>query len=106
MCKGNFLEKLQNFFERIYNFLVGRNLPKPEKINTYNEPEEVEIPERPPFPLFSSNDGSLLNCYNRNIVKCGIDPILNKYRQNYKKIKYAIPSFFSLKKIFSYFFSK
>ena len=47
----------------------------------------------------ASNDGSLLNCYNRNIVKCGIDPILNKYRQNYKKIKYSIPSFFSLKKI-------
>ena len=42
----------------------------------------------------ASNDGSLLNCYNKNIVKCGIDPILNKYRQNYKKIKYAIPVFF------------
>ncbi len=47
----------------------------------------------------ASNDGSLLNFYNKNIVKCGIDPILNKYKKNYKKIKYAIPSFFSLEKI-------
>tara|TARA_A100001011_G_scaffold395447_1_gene490475 strand:+ start:731 stop:1780 length:1050 start_codon:yes stop_codon:yes gene_type:complete len=47
----------------------------------------------------ASNDGSLLNCYKPNIIKCGIDPILYKYKQNYKKIKYAIPNFFSLKKI-------
>ncbi len=47
----------------------------------------------------ASNDGSLLNFYNKNIVKCGIDPILYKYKQNYKNIQYAIPSFFSLKKI-------
>ena len=47
----------------------------------------------------ASNDGSLLNYYNKNIVKCGIDPILKKYKNNYKNIKYAIPSFFSASKI-------
>ena len=47
----------------------------------------------------ASNDGSLLNFYGKNVIKCGIDPILNKYKQNYKKIKYAIPSFFSANKI-------
>jgi SAM-dependent methyltransferase len=43
----------------------------------------------------ASNDGSLLNFYSKGVIKCGIDPILNKYKKNYKKIKYAIPSFFS-----------
>ena len=47
----------------------------------------------------ASNDGSLLNYYKKNIVKCGIDPILKKYKNNYKDIKYAIPSFFSASKI-------
>ena len=47
----------------------------------------------------ASNDGSLLNYYNKKIVKCGIDPILKKYKNNYKDIKYAIPSFFSASKI-------
>ena len=46
----------------------------------------------------ASNDGSLLNFYNKILLNVGIDPILNKYKKNYKKIKYAIPSFFSLKK--------
>ena len=27
----------------------------------------------------ASNDGSLLNFYNKNIITFGIDPILNKY---------------------------
>ena len=47
----------------------------------------------------ASNDGSLLNFYNKNIIKCGIDPILRKYKKNYTHIKYAIPSFFSAEKI-------
>ena len=29
----------------------------------------------------ASNDGTLLNYYNKNIVTFGIDPILNKYRK-------------------------
>tara|TARA_A100001011_G_C14308699_1_gene844461 strand:+ start:1688 stop:2914 length:1227 start_codon:yes stop_codon:yes gene_type:complete len=47
----------------------------------------------------ASNDGSLLNYYNKNVVKCGIDPILKKYENNYQNIKFAIPGFFSASKI-------
>ncbi len=47
----------------------------------------------------ASNDGSLLNYYHKNIIKFGIDPILNKYKKNYKNIKYSIPNFFSANKI-------
>lgn len=47
----------------------------------------------------ASNDGSLLNFYSKNVVKIGIDPILNKYKQNYGNIKYAIPSFFSAREV-------
>ena len=43
----------------------------------------------------ASNDGTLLNYYNKNIVTFGIDPILNKYRKYYKKINFKSSNFFS-----------
>ena len=47
----------------------------------------------------ASNDGSLLKYYNSGIIKCGIDPILNKYINEYKDVNYKISSFFSANKI-------
>ncbi len=47
----------------------------------------------------ASNDGSLLKYYHKNIITFGIDPILNKYKKNYKKINYKISDFFSAIKI-------
>ena len=46
----------------------------------------------------ASNDGTLLNFYNKDIITVGIDPILNKYKK-YKKINYSIPGFFNFKLI-------
>ena len=34
----------------------------------------------------ASNDGTLLNFYNKNIVTFGVDPLVKKYLKNYKKI--------------------
>ena len=47
----------------------------------------------------ASNDATLLNFYNKNIVKVGIDPLVNKYLKYYKKINYKISDFFSAGKI-------
>lgn len=47
----------------------------------------------------ASNDGSLLNFYNNNIKTFGIDPILNKYKVEYKNINYKVEDFFSFEKI-------
>tara|TARA_B100001057_G_scaffold5036_1_gene4554 strand:+ start:2114 stop:3331 length:1218 start_codon:yes stop_codon:yes gene_type:complete len=47
----------------------------------------------------ASNDGSLLNFYNKNIITFGIDPILNKYEDQYQNINYKISDFFSADKI-------
>ena len=43
----------------------------------------------------ASNDGTLLNNYNKNIITFGIDPILDKYKKYYKKINYRKNDFFS-----------
>ncbi len=47
----------------------------------------------------ASNDGSLLNFYKKDICTFGIDPILNKYKKNYKNVNYKVGDFFSFKKI-------
>ena len=47
----------------------------------------------------ASNDGTLLNCYNKNVVKVGIDPLVNKYIKYYKKIDYKISDFFPSNKL-------
>ena len=31
----------------------------------------------------ASNDGTLLNAYPKNIIKIGVDPILNRFKKNY-----------------------
>ena len=47
----------------------------------------------------ASNDGSLLNFYKKDIITFGIDPILKKYKKNYKNINYSLPNFFSASKV-------
>tara|TARA_B100000700_G_scaffold331280_1_gene462827 strand:+ start:2831 stop:4048 length:1218 start_codon:yes stop_codon:yes gene_type:complete len=47
----------------------------------------------------ASNDGTLLNCYEKNIVKVGIDPLVKKYIKQYKKIDYKIADFFPSQKL-------
>ncbi len=46
----------------------------------------------------ASNDGTLLKNYNKNLIRIGVDPVIKKYRKNYKKMK-SFETFFS-KEIF------
>tara|TARA_Y100001958_G_C21240109_1_gene567549 strand:+ start:2360 stop:3592 length:1233 start_codon:yes stop_codon:yes gene_type:complete len=52
----------------------------------------------------ASNDGTLLKNYNRNLIRVGIDPVIKKYRKNYKNIR-SFENFFS-KEIFLKSFKK
>lgn len=47
----------------------------------------------------ASNDGTLLNGYKKNLVLVGIDPIINKFSQYYKKNSYLVNNFFNAKSI-------
>ncbi len=42
----------------------------------------------------ASNDATLLKNYKGSIITWGIDPVLFKYKKEYKKINYKIPNFF------------
>jgi hypothetical protein len=43
----------------------------------------------------ASNDGTLLNFYNNDVLKIGVDPLVNKYKKFYNKIDYKFSNFFS-----------
>jgi len=45
----------------------------------------------------ASNDGTLLNSYSEDVIKVGIDPILNRFKNKYKNINHKISDFFSYK---------
>ena len=64
-----------------------------------NLSKKVRLKKRDLVLDIASNDGSLLNFYKKGIKTFGIDPILLKYRLNYKKINYKVADFFSAKKI-------
>tara|TARA_B100002051_G_C16697695_1_gene619122 strand:+ start:96 stop:1319 length:1224 start_codon:yes stop_codon:yes gene_type:complete len=47
----------------------------------------------------ASNDATLLNCYPKMYSTFGIDPLINRYKKNYKSINFKISDFFSRTKI-------
>tara|TARA_Y100000741_G_scaffold360457_1_gene342728 strand:+ start:133 stop:1119 length:987 start_codon:yes stop_codon:yes gene_type:complete len=47
----------------------------------------------------ASNDATLLSYYKKSINTFGIDPLVNKYKGDYKNINYKVSDFFSYKNI-------
>jgi SAM-dependent methyltransferase len=47
----------------------------------------------------ASNDGTLLNFYEKKIVTVGVDPLVDKYRSYYNNISYKISNFFRVSDI-------
>tara|TARA_B100001063_G_scaffold246906_1_gene288429 strand:+ start:401 stop:1624 length:1224 start_codon:yes stop_codon:yes gene_type:complete len=45
----------------------------------------------------ASNDGTLLNFYDKKFVTVGIDPLIKKYKNFYKKINFKVSNFFSFR---------
>ena len=43
----------------------------------------------------ASNDATLLSYYKKNLIRVGIDPLINKYKNFYKNIDFKISEFFS-----------
>ena len=43
----------------------------------------------------ASNDGTLLNFYEKKFITVGIDPVINKYKKYYRNIDFKISNFFS-----------
>ena len=42
----------------------------------------------------ASNDATLLNSYSSKLIRIGVDPLINKYKKNYKYINHKYSNFF------------
>ncbi len=47
----------------------------------------------------ASNDGTLLNYYKKKYFTFGVDPLIKKYKNNYRSINFKVSSFFEKNKI-------
>ncbi len=105
MCKKCHLVQLnKNFNPKImydtnYGYRTGINKTMTKHVHNVakNMIAKVKLKKNDYVLDIASNDGTLLNFYPENIVKCGVDPILKKYKNNYKKIKFKINNFFNYK---------
>tara|TARA_B100000035_G_C21020620_1_gene563925 strand:- start:910 stop:2127 length:1218 start_codon:yes stop_codon:yes gene_type:complete len=107
ICKNCNLVQLGNNFDLKYlygpdyGYRTGINKTMLDHVKqvVINLSKKVRLKKRDLVLDIASNDGSLLNFYKKGIKTFGIDPILLKYRLNYKKINYKVADFFSAKKI-------
>ena len=93
ICKNCNLVQLGNNFDLKYlygpdyGYRTGINKTMLDHVKqvVINLSKKVRLKKRDLVLDIASNDGSLLNFYKKGIKTFGIDPILLKYRLNYKK---------------------
>jgi hypothetical protein len=95
----NFSSKF--LYGKDYGYRTGINKTMTDHVNKIVKEASkfVKLKKNDAVLDIASNDGTLLNFYNKSIVKVGIDPILNKYKNNYKTINHKVSDFFSSKSI-------
>ncbi len=114
MCKNCKLVQLGDNFDK--NYLYGPDYGYQTGINTTMKHHVknivktlgslVKIKKNDLVLDIASNDGTLLNFYNKNIITFGIDPLIKKFKSNYKNINYTVSNFFSVKEAKKKIFNK
>ena len=107
MCKSCKLVQLKHIFNmsylynKDYGYRTGINLTMSNHVkNVVRKISKIAKLKSGDNVLdIASNDGTLLRNYNIKIKTWGIDPILLKFKKEYKKINYKISSFFNYKLI-------
>ena len=107
ICKDCELVQLGNHFDLKYlygpnyGYRTGINQTMTEHVKAITKylSKKTKLKKGDSALDIASNDGTLLNFYNKKITTLGIDPLVNKYKKFYKNINYKISNFFDHKKI-------
>ena len=107
MCKSCKLVQLKHIFNmsylynKDYGYRTGINLTMSNHVkNVVKKISKIAKLKNGDSVLdIASNDGTLLRNYNSKIKTWGIDPILIKFKKEYKKINHKISNFFDHKLI-------
>ena len=105
ICENCTLVQLDRNFDKKYlygndyGYRTGLNKTMTNHVKSVvkNVEKQIKLKKNDYVLDIGSNDGTMLNFYNNNLIKVGIDPIINKFKKNYQKIKYPINSFFQKK---------
>ena len=92
---------LKYLYGKDYGYRTGINKTMTDHMKKISNvlSKKVSLKKNDAVLDIASNDGTLLNFYNRDVITFGIDPILNKYKNNYKNINFKLPNFFEYNKI-------
>ena len=92
---------LKYLYGQDYGYRTGINKTMTEHMRkiAYQLSKRVGLKNNDAVLDIASNDGTLLNFYEKNIITFGVDPILNKYKKNYKNINFKLPDFFKYNQI-------
>ena len=107
MCKKCNLVQLQDNFDLKYlygpdyGYRTGINATMTNHVKkiTRTLVKIVSVKKNDWVLDIASNDATLLNFYNKNLITFGIDPLVNKFKKNYKNINFKLSNFFSANKI-------
>ena len=107
MCKSCKLVQLdRNFnpkylYDTNYGYRTGINATMTQHVKgvVKESIKIVKLKKKESVLDIASNDGTLLNFYKKNIFRVGIDPLIKKYKNQYKNINFGIQEFFSYKAI-------
>ena len=84
-------------FSEDYGYKTGINFTMRNHMQNVHKSviKKVKLRKKDFILDIASNDGTLLNLFNNNLNKVGVDPILQRYSKEYKNVKYKISDFFS-----------
>jgi len=107
LCKSCELLQLKNNFDLKYmygpdyGYRTGINSTMTKHVSkVVKELSNTTKIKKNDFALdIASNDGTLLNFYDKKINTFGVDPLVNKYIKNYKKINFKVSDFFTAKTV-------
>jgi len=105
LCENCKLVQLdQNFnpkylYGKDYGYRTGINQTMTDHVKVVvKEAQKISRIKKGDYVLdIASNDGTLLNFYSKNLIRVGIDPIINKFLPFYKNIDYKINDFFNFR---------
>ena len=97
--KDNF--NLNYLYNKDYGYRTGINLTMRRHVKSVVSKisKRAKLKSNDYVLDIASNDGTLLSYYKKSIKTFGIDPLVNKYKIDYKNIDYKIADFFSYEKI-------
>jgi hypothetical protein len=99
---------LKYMYNRDYGYRTGINSTMTLHVKSIvNEiSKKIKLKKNDVVLDIASNDATLLNFYNKKLIRIGVDPLIKKYKDYYKNINHTFCNFFSKNLLPNYILQK